>query len=131
MRRICTQKNGAISQFGTENFTFPPKRGWYMDRRTDICFYRVALLLKKATDTRIFNIYQTKNRFPFFYKKKASDLEIMCPKTKINTLNNLIYFETFLKSSFQYPNHPSMKGSFVSDINIFTIYWVYILGWWK
>ncbi len=25
---------------------FPPKRGWHTDRPKDICFYRVALLLK-------------------------------------------------------------------------------------
>ncbi len=34
MRGICTKKIGAISQLGA-------------DRRTDICFYRVALLLIK------------------------------------------------------------------------------------
>ena len=41
------QKIGAISQLGAEKITFPPKRGCHTDRRTDICFYRVALLLKK------------------------------------------------------------------------------------
>ncbi len=46
MRRICTQKNGAISQLGAEKITFPPN---VVDRRTDICFYRSALLLIKST----------------------------------------------------------------------------------
>ena len=32
------KKNGAISQLGAEKITFPPK--------PDICFYRVALVLK-------------------------------------------------------------------------------------
>ncbi len=31
-----------------EKITFTPKRGWQTDRRTDICFYRVALLLKSV-----------------------------------------------------------------------------------
>ena len=44
MRGICTKKIGAISQLGAEKITFPPKRGWHSDRRTDICFYRVVLL---------------------------------------------------------------------------------------
>ncbi len=38
MRGICTKKIGAISQLGAEKITFPPK--------PDICFYRVALVLK-------------------------------------------------------------------------------------
>ncbi len=36
----------ALSQIGAEKITFPPERGWQKDRRTDICFYRVALLLE-------------------------------------------------------------------------------------
>ncbi len=45
---MCTQKMWALSYIGAEKITFPPKRGWHMDRRqTDICFYRVALLLKR------------------------------------------------------------------------------------
>ena len=36
------KNKGAISQLGAEKITFPPKP----DRQTDICFYRVALLLK-------------------------------------------------------------------------------------
>ena len=43
---ICTKKIGAISQLGAEKITFPPKPDGHTDRRTDICFYRVALLLK-------------------------------------------------------------------------------------
>ncbi len=39
-------KIGAISQLGAEKITFPPKPDGHTDRRTDICFYRVALLLK-------------------------------------------------------------------------------------
>ncbi len=54
MMGICTKKFGAISQIGAEKITFPPKpdrhiyRHTYIqtDRRTDISFYRVALLLK-------------------------------------------------------------------------------------
>ena len=38
---------GAISQLGAEKITFPPKPDRQTDRRTYICFYRVALLLKK------------------------------------------------------------------------------------
>ena len=37
------KKIGAISQLGAEKITFPLN---VVDRRTDICFYRVALLLK-------------------------------------------------------------------------------------
>ncbi len=44
------KKNGAISQLGAEKITFPPKpdrqTDIHTDRLTDICFYRVALLLK-------------------------------------------------------------------------------------
>ena len=43
------KKIGAISQLGAEKITFPPKpdRHTYIHtyKRTDICFYRVALLL--------------------------------------------------------------------------------------
>ena len=50
MRGICTKKIGAISQLGAEKITFPPKpdiqRYIQTDGRTDVCFYRVALLLK-------------------------------------------------------------------------------------
>ena len=42
------KKIGAIYQLGAENITFPPKRGCHTDIRTDICFYRVALLLKNV-----------------------------------------------------------------------------------
>ncbi len=42
-----TKKIGAISQLGAEKITFSPKPGRHTYRRTDICFYRVALLLKK------------------------------------------------------------------------------------
>ena len=41
----CRKKIRAISQLGAEKITFPHKHGWHTDRRTDICFYRVALLL--------------------------------------------------------------------------------------
>ncbi len=52
---ICTKKIGAISQLGAEKITFPPKPDGHTDRHTvrqtdrraDICFYRVALLLKR------------------------------------------------------------------------------------
>ncbi len=51
IRRICTKKIRAISQLWAEKITFPPKPDIqsyiHTDRRTDICFYRVALLLKK------------------------------------------------------------------------------------
>ena len=44
------KKNGAISQLGAEKITFPPKpdrqTDIQTDGRTDICFYRVPLLLK-------------------------------------------------------------------------------------
>ena len=44
------KKIGAISQLGAEKITFPPKPDGQTygqtDRRTDICYYRVALLLK-------------------------------------------------------------------------------------
>ena len=44
------QKIEAISQLGSEKITFPPKPDGQtysqIDRRTDICFYKVALLLK-------------------------------------------------------------------------------------
>ncbi len=50
MRRICTKTIGAISQLGAEKIPFPPKSDGHtdiqIDRRTDICFYGVALLLK-------------------------------------------------------------------------------------
>ena len=50
MREICTKKIGAISQLGADKITFPPKPDGqtYLqtDKQTDICFYRVALLLK-------------------------------------------------------------------------------------
>ncbi len=41
----------AISQLGAEKITFPPNPDGHTDRRTDICFYRVALLLKKDVQT--------------------------------------------------------------------------------
>ena len=40
------KKYGAISELGAEKITFPPKPDGQADRRTDICFYRVASLLK-------------------------------------------------------------------------------------
>ena len=40
MRGICTKKIGAISQLGAE-------KTWLTYGQTDICFYRVALLLTK------------------------------------------------------------------------------------
>ncbi len=47
------KKIGAISQLGAEKITFPPKPDGHTysqtNRRTDICFYRVALLLKNCT----------------------------------------------------------------------------------
>ena len=50
MRGICTKKIGAKSQLGAEKMTFPtkPDRHTYLqiDRRTDISFYKVALLKK-------------------------------------------------------------------------------------
>ena len=46
MRGMCTDKIGALSQLGAEKITFPPKPNGHTDRQTDICFYRVALLLK-------------------------------------------------------------------------------------
>ncbi len=56
MRGNWTIKIGAISQLGAEKIMFPPKPDGQTDRQTDgqadICFYRVALLLK---------------RFKFFY----------------------------------------------------------------
>ncbi len=49
------KKIGAISQLGAEKITFPPKPDRHTniqtDRRTDICFYRVTLLLKRATSS--------------------------------------------------------------------------------
>ena len=55
MRGICTKKIRAISQLGAKKITFPPNPDGQTDiqtviqtdRRTDICFYRVALVLKK------------------------------------------------------------------------------------
>ena len=47
MRGICIEKNRTVSWLATEKIAFPPKpdnRHTY--RRTYICFYRVALLLK-------------------------------------------------------------------------------------
>ena len=53
MREICTKKIGAISQLGAEKIAYPKPEGQteiqtdrQTDGRTDICFYRVALLLK-------------------------------------------------------------------------------------
>ncbi len=50
LRWESAQQNGEISQLGAEKSTFPPKpdRQTYIhtDGRTDICFYRVALLLR-------------------------------------------------------------------------------------
>ena len=43
------KKIGVISQLGAEKFTFPPKPDEHTEGRTDICFYRVALLLKRST----------------------------------------------------------------------------------
>ncbi len=45
MRGKSAQKNWSDIQFGAEKITFPPKTDGQTDRRTDICFYRVALLL--------------------------------------------------------------------------------------
>ena len=57
MRGIYTKKIRAISQLGAEKITFHPKPDKQTDRhtdihtyrRTDICFYRVALLLKNKS----------------------------------------------------------------------------------
>ena len=54
MRGICSKRIGAIFQLGAEKITFPPKPDGHTDiqqtdRRTDICFYRVALLLKSKS----------------------------------------------------------------------------------
>ena len=47
------KKIGAISQLGAEKIAFPTKPDGQTDiqtdRRSDICFYRVALLLKKVS----------------------------------------------------------------------------------
>ena len=54
MRGICTKKIGAISHLGAEKIKFPPKRGWH----TDICFYRVALLLiREAWTVGYFHVH--------------------------------------------------------------------------
>ena len=62
----------ALSQLGAEKITFPPKRGWQTDRRTVICFYRLALLLKtrlqivqKGCTTEVADCL---NRFQYRYK---------------------------------------------------------------
>ena len=70
MKGICTEKNKLISQLGAKKIMFPPKRGWQTNRRTDICFYKVALLLKTvatAYDAAIFVIFCANMDF---YKKK-------------------------------------------------------------
>ena len=50
MRGICTKEIGALSKLGAEKFSFPPKPDIHTDRQTDrqmdICFFKVALLLK-------------------------------------------------------------------------------------
>ena len=47
---MCTPKRRALSYIGAEKITFPPKpdiqTDRHTDRRTDICVYRVASLLK-------------------------------------------------------------------------------------
>ncbi len=60
---ICTKKIGAISQLGAEKITFPLnvvhiQTDGHTDRRTDFCFYRVALLLEKVfLKMRHFRVY--------------------------------------------------------------------------
>ncbi len=56
------KKLGAISQLGAEIFTFPHKRAIRTDGYTDICFYRVASLLKMAkADNFLINSFQGGN----------------------------------------------------------------------
>ncbi len=49
---MCTQKMRALSYIGAEKITFPPKpdiqTDIQKDRRTDICFYRVAFATKNV-----------------------------------------------------------------------------------
>ncbi len=65
MRGICTKKIGAISKLGAEIITFPPKPDGQTysqtDRRTDICFYRVALLLMDV----VILFYLVKTNHPY------------------------------------------------------------------
>ena len=44
---MCTQKMRALSYIGAEKIKFPPKPDRQTYRLTDICFYRVASLLKR------------------------------------------------------------------------------------
>ncbi len=82
MRGNCTKKIGAKSQLGAEKITFPPKRGWHTDRWTDICFYRVALLLKNYCHS-----YKTK-QIPIFLslEKLLKDGELNWPDPEVSFL---------------------------------------------
>ncbi len=61
MRGICTKNWSDISIRGQENHR-SPKPEEHTERRTDICFYRVALLLKIQKSHYIMNCFLNKQQ---------------------------------------------------------------------
>ena len=68
------------SQLGAEKITFPPKRCGHKDRRTDICFYRVALLLKNLMQSEIKLIdgkfHKIEIKFPIDFELCTNAVEV-------------------------------------------------------
>ncbi len=67
----------------TEKITFLPKRGWPTERRTDICFYRVALLLKRYW-IRIIKLYDKRLLFLHWFLQRSHRI--------YNNLGILMYY---------------------------------------
>ncbi len=103
MRESCTNKIGAISQLGTEKVTFPPKRGWHTDRRADICFCRVALLLK--TCIYIYHIHIYKKYFCLYDNRNYR----VCKRSVTWVINKIITWLQAMKFYWKYFFHYDLK----------------------